>query len=73
MKGRRIRLFRGMDNEWYFTVVGDNGEPIAASGGESYPRKDDALDTIIKYWPGWNIVDADDEIIRGVDWDDGSN
>lgn len=64
---RKIRVFRGKPqdrNRFYFHVLGDNGEKISQS--EGYMRRDDLLDTVEEYYPGWKIVDEKDHpIIRG--------
>ena len=65
MKGRKVRLFLGEDRQWYFIVIGDNGETIMLS--EGYKRADDPHDTIETYLKGWTVVDVDDNsIVRGV-------
>lgn len=50
---RRVRVFRGKDQQYYFAVIGDNGETIAQS--EGYTRYDDAVNTVAEYYRGWDI------------------
>jgi uncharacterized protein YegP (UPF0339 family) len=56
MTGRRIELYINADNEFQFRFVADNHKIIAF--GESYGKKDDALDTIKEYFPEWHVQDG---------------
>jgi hypothetical protein len=51
---RHIKTFRGEDDRWYFTIVADNGEPIAQS--EGYEDLRDMFDTLEEYFQSWNWV-----------------
>jgi len=67
---RYLHTFRGDDGKWYFTFIGDNGEPVASSGGEGYERPNDMHDTIDKYFPGWRVMV---EMPTGEKVDDGTS
>lgn len=41
--------------QWRFKLVGANGEPVEPTN-ERYHNRQDALDTLNKYFPGFEIV-----------------
>lgn len=41
--------------QWRFKLVGDNGEVVATSGTERYHNYGDAVKTIRKYFPGFDV------------------
>jgi hypothetical protein len=53
-----IRNQRGSKaRQWRFSLLGDNGEPVATSGSETYHNKADAEHTLAKYFPNFKIVE----------------
>lgn len=54
MRKRKIRVFAGIDDQYYFAVVGDNGEIIAQS--EGYTEMTSAMDTIEEYFDDFDVV-----------------
>jgi len=48
-----IRLFKGEDEQFYFTFIGGNGEVLATS--EGYTRRSEALETASEILPGVEI------------------
>lgn len=54
MARRIIETFRSENGQYYFTILADNGEPIAQS--EGYLNLRDMMDTLEKYFDGWDIT-----------------
>lgn len=53
---RKIEWFvSGITGEFYFRIVADNGETIAASEGYVHIR--DMFDTINEYFGTWKVVE----------------
>ena len=44
---------------YYFTLVGDNGEPIAQS--EQYTQKHNVTEVLRKYFPAYDVKDLTGE------------
>lgn len=60
-KGRRQLLVRAIRFKtwYYFTLVGNNGEPIAQS--EQYTQKHNATEVLRKYFPTFEVQDLTGE------------
>lgn len=72
MNRRKIRVFLGQDDQFYFAIVGDNGEIVAQS--EGYEEVTSAMDTITKYFDDYDVVrrfdDGREEILLFAEVDD---
>lgn len=51
---RSVRVFRGSDEQWYYTPKGANGEVLSTS--EGYTRKENAIRAVGDAYPGIDIV-----------------
>lgn len=49
----KIQVFKGNDQQWYFTIVADNGEPLATS--EAHKNRVDVLDVVARYFKDWTV------------------
>ena len=47
----KIKVFKGTDGQWYFTLVADNGEPLATS--EGHKNHADVSQVLNRYFPTW--------------------
>lgn len=49
-----IELFKGKDGQWYFRLIGDNGEKLAVS--EGHVNRIDVIAVINRYFAkGWTV------------------
>jgi uncharacterized protein YegP (UPF0339 family) len=54
--GGKYSVWRSVvNNEWYFTLYGANGETIAHS--EGHKNEADVSDVVIRYFPGWEEIE----------------
>lgn len=60
-RGKRQLLVRAIRFKtwYYFTLIGDNGEPVAQS--EQYAQKHSVTEVLRKYFPSFDVKDLTGE------------